>query len=105
MQVNEIFRPELFDDTYSKQLLTQFNTNQPIRHLVIDNFLEKDFANTINKNFPSIDEMRTHYKGVNEKKAEHSDFSRLHPSFEQLHRELSSGRLIAWLQKITGIDS
>jgi hypothetical protein len=51
-----------------------------------------------------MEEMNTHYKGINEKKSEHSDFSQLHSSFEQLHQELSSPAFIAWMQAVTGID-
>ncbi|HEY6504950.1 MAG TPA: 2OG-Fe(II) oxygenase [Chitinophagaceae bacterium] len=100
-----MFRPEIFNETYSKELYAAFCTNQPIRHLVIDNFLEKEIADSIFASFPPIDEMKTHYKGLNEKKAEHSDFSQLHHSFDQLHQALASTAFISWLQNTTGISS
>src|SRR6185295_7898930 len=100
MQANDLLRPELFDDAYSKELYTAFCTNQPIRHLVIDNFLKQDIATAIYTHFPSMEEMNTHYKGINEKKAEHSNFSNLHPSFEQLHEELPSAKITTWLQAV-----
>lgn len=100
-----MFNPGIFDEAYSKKLWTDFCSNKPIRHLVIDDFLEKKIAESIFDNFPTMEEMKTHYKGLNEKKAEHSDFSRLHPSFEQLHKTLSSPAFIGWLQQVTGIRS
>jgi Rps23 Pro-64 3,4-dihydroxylase Tpa1-like proline 4-hydroxylase len=105
MQVNELFRPELFDEKYSKKLYSDFCSNKPVRHLVIDGFLKKEIAGSIHDNFPSMEEMNTHYKGINEKKAEHSNFSSLHHSFEQLHQELSSPTFMMWIQAVTGIDS
>ncbi|MDP4263023.1 MAG: 2OG-Fe(II) oxygenase [Bacteroidota bacterium] len=104
MQANNLFGPEVFDQTRSKELHIAFISNKPIHHLIIDNFLHKDIAGSIYAHFPPVEEMKTHYKGLNEKKAEHSDFSKLHDSFEQLHKELSSPAFITWLQAITGID-
>jgi hypothetical protein len=105
MTANEVFRPGLFDNNYSIQLHSQFCTNQPVRHLVIDNFLQPAFANSIFENFPPMKEMNTHYKGINEKKAEHSKLENLDSSFQQLHNALGSPEFIQWLEKITGIDT
>jgi Rps23 Pro-64 3,4-dihydroxylase Tpa1-like proline 4-hydroxylase len=105
MTTNEIFKPELFDIAYTQKLYSLFCSNKPIRHLVIDNFLQPAIADTIYRNFPPLQEMKTHYKGLNEKKAEHSDFAKLHPSFEQLHQALSSETFTKWLQQVTGIPS
>jgi Rps23 Pro-64 3,4-dihydroxylase Tpa1-like proline 4-hydroxylase len=104
MQASDLVRPEIFDEAYTKELFTAFCSNKPIRHLVIDNFLKKDIASSIYAHFPTMEEMNTHYKGINEKKAEHSNFSSLHQSFERLHQDLSSPRLITWLQAVTGIN-
>jgi Rps23 Pro-64 3,4-dihydroxylase Tpa1-like proline 4-hydroxylase len=105
MQANNLFGPEVFDITRAKELHAAFNSNKPIRHLVIDNFLDKEIAGLVYQHFPPIAEMKTHYKGINEKKAEHSDFNKLNPSFEQLHQALSSAAFVKWLQVVTGIDS
>ncbi len=105
MQAKDLVSPAIFDRAYSGELYNSFCTNKPIRHLVIDNFLQKDIADSIYAHFPSMEEMNTHYKGINEKKAEHSNFSSLHESFEQLHQELSSPKITNWLKTVTGIDS
>ncbi|MBC7950116.1 MAG: 2OG-Fe(II) oxygenase [Chitinophagaceae bacterium] len=103
MQVNEMFRPGIFEDETVRQLQDAFRTIPPIRHLVIDNFLESSIAHSIYTHFPKMDAMNTHYKGINEKKAEHSDFTKLDQSFDRLHKELSSPSFINWLQTVTGI--
>ncbi len=85
----------------SATLNNSFNNNTPIRHLVIDNFLPTPFAVELAENFPNMETMKTHYKGLNEKKAEHSDLHILHPSFQVLHNFLSSKIIIELIEKIT----
>ena len=55
--------------------------------------------------FPSIQEMKKHYNGINEKKSEESDFNKLHTSFQQLRSTLSSPSFVSWLEKLTGIQN
>lgn len=101
--MSKVFRPELFDEAYSKALHKTFRSNKPICHLVIDNFLQADLAQAIFDHFPPMKEMNTHYKGINEKKAEHSNFLELNGSFQQLHEALLSQEFISWLEQVTGI--
>lgn len=82
-----------------------FNNNEPIRHVIIDNFLAASFATALYENFPLLANMKTHYRGINEKKSESSDFSKLHPHFEELHKALCSGDFIKWLSNWSGIES
>jgi Rps23 Pro-64 3,4-dihydroxylase Tpa1-like proline 4-hydroxylase len=105
MAANEVFRQGLFDNDHTGHLLSQFSSNKPVRHLVIDNFLHPTLANAIFENFPPMKDMNTHYKGINEKKAEHSDLEKLDPSFQQMHEALCSPEFIRWLEKLTGITS
>jgi Rps23 Pro-64 3,4-dihydroxylase Tpa1-like proline 4-hydroxylase len=104
MNAQRIFRPDLFDTAHTAKLLSLFNSNQPIRHLVIDQFLEPAFARSLFEHFPPVEEMRTHYKGLNEKKAEHSDFSKLDAGFSVLHEQLVSAEWTGQLEKLTGIE-
>jgi Rps23 Pro-64 3,4-dihydroxylase Tpa1-like proline 4-hydroxylase len=105
MKVNEVFNPVLFDERYSTELKALFCSNKPIRHLVIDQFLQPGLADAVYDHFPAIKQMNTHYKGINEKKAEHSDFANLNVAFQQLHKALSSTEFIAWIEKFTGIPA
>jgi Rps23 Pro-64 3,4-dihydroxylase Tpa1-like proline 4-hydroxylase len=80
-----------------------FNTAQPFRHIVIDNFLEETAASVLYDQFPDVQQMKTHYKGLNEKKTELSGFTNLDPVFTSLHEELTSRSVITYLEKLTGI--
>lgn len=100
---NPVFRSDLLDPARCSGWQKQFGQAQPIRHLVVDHFLNPDFARSLFVHFPSIETMKTHYRGLNEEKAEHSDFSHLHPAFVELHQQLTSPVMLEWLQKVTGI--
>lgn len=104
-QVRQTIRMELLDNLYTRHAFEIFNNNTPIRHIVIDNFLQPEIAKEIIHHFPGMDTMNTHYKGINEKKAEHSDFSDLHPAFETVRRTLATKEFTEWLSSITEIPS
>src|SRR6266498_2923371 len=104
MVPGKLINPDILAQQHRKDLYMEFCSNKPIRHIVIDNFLDKDFATIISSHFPAVEEMKTHYRGINEKKSEHSDFSKLHTSFSQLHSVLSSDDFIGWLQQVTSIE-
>jgi Rps23 Pro-64 3,4-dihydroxylase Tpa1-like proline 4-hydroxylase len=104
MEKNKLLNPDLFLTQTKHDLTRQFYSNKPIRHVVIDNFLDKDFAYTISVHFPAVKEMKTHYHGINEKKSEHSDFSNLDIAFSRLHEELSSRYFTEWLTDVTSIQ-
>ena len=103
MEKNKLLNPELFLIQTKHELSNQFNSNKPIRHLVVDDFLDENFAHRIAAHFPPVKEMKTHYHGINEKKSEHSDFSKLDIAFSRLHEELSSRHFIEWLTDVTSI--
>jgi Rps23 Pro-64 3,4-dihydroxylase Tpa1-like proline 4-hydroxylase len=105
MEKNKLLNPDLFLTQTIHDLEQQFNSNKPIRHLVTDNFLDRNFAHRICDHFPAVKEMKTHYHGINEKKSEHSDFSKLDDAFSSLHEELSSVRFIEWLTEVTSIKN
>jgi len=103
MEITKFLNPDLFHIQTKRVLSYQFNSNRPIRHLVVDDFLDENFARRIADHFPAVKEMKTHYHGINEKKSEHSDFSKLDFSFSRLHEELSSPLFIEWLTDVTSI--
>lgn len=81
-----------------------FETAKPYKHLVIENFLNADFANSLYENFPGFDLMSRNYKGLNEKKSEGSGFEKFHPDFSLLRTEIISKEFCALLSQITGIE-
>jgi Rps23 Pro-64 3,4-dihydroxylase Tpa1-like proline 4-hydroxylase len=105
MDISEIINPDILRHQRIKGFREQFCESKPIRYLIIDDFLDNAFANVIAGHFPSIEEMKIHYHGINEQKSEHSDFSRLDISFSQLRDILSSESFIQLLNKITHIEN
>lgn len=101
---NPIFNSAVFEPHSIDGLHSQFKTAFPFKHLVIDNFLVPDFAMSLLQGFPSLDTMKTHYSGMNEKKAEDNDLSRLDKCFTNLHDALSSVEFIDWITALTGIS-
>jgi hypothetical protein len=86
-----------------KNWQTDFNESRPFRHLIIDGFLESAFAQSLADRFPSLQQMKTHYAGLNERKAEDNDFVKQDKDFTLLHKTLSAPEFIAWLSKVTNI--
>ena len=103
MNADAIINKELFTQDTSQRLKIAFNTAVPFRHLVIDDFLDPAFAQSLDGRFPSLSRMKTHYAGLNEKKAEDNDFVKQDPAFTLLHNALSSPDFEGWLADITGI--
>lgn len=103
MKVDTIITGELLTADARQKLKTAFNSATPFRHLVIDNFLDDKFAGTLNSRFPSLSEMKTHYSGLNEKKAEDNNFVKQDSNFTTLHTALSAPEFIEWLTEITGV--
>lgn len=92
----------LTDPGRMQELASTFNNAPSFRHICIDDFLDPVLADLLHDRFPSISQMKKHYKGINERKSEESDFSKLDISFQELRKYLSSTQFIAWLEQITG---
>ena len=97
--------PIYTSDEAIHQLAQDFNNAKPYRHLIIDNFLKEDIANTLHDNFPSIDGLKKHYKGLNENKSEGANFDDFHESFRELRGEMMSQELWDWASKVLSIDN
>lgn len=99
-----MFNKLLFDEKQLHRWKEEFNNAKPFRFLVIDNFLEAKLALHLSKSFPSLDEMRVTYKGLNEQKSEHSEFNNL-PQFAELKNILSSTQMAAAIETISQIEN
>ena len=104
MTDTDIFNKEIFDSQCIQGFKEKFNTASPFRHVIIDNFLDYFFANKIFQLFPTINLMKTHYSGLNERKAEDTNFEKLDESFRLLHRSLSSVDFVNFVESVTGIE-
>ncbi|MES2733057.1 MAG: 2OG-Fe(II) oxygenase [Bacteroidota bacterium] len=92
-----------FDPAETKRLALEFQNGEPYKHIILDNFLNEATATLLFDNFPTIEKLHKHYKGLNENKSEGSNFSDFHPIFQQVRQELMSPAFAAWVAQITGI--
>jgi Rps23 Pro-64 3,4-dihydroxylase Tpa1-like proline 4-hydroxylase len=102
-----VYEMHIIKNLYENKLqgfIAAFNSAQPFRHIIIDNFLNTSDAIDLYENFPDVHDMRTHYKGLNEKKSELSGFNLLNSSFNQLHQNLITEATITGLEKLTGLS-
>jgi len=104
MAKTDLFNPDLYTEENKKKFHDHFNNSEPIRHVVIDNFLDLVFAQKIYELFPPLSAMKTHYHGLNEHKSEDSDFEKLPAEFSTLHNALSASNFKEWLEEWTGIS-
>lgn len=93
------FRPEQIT-----ALKTSFDSALPYRHLVIDNFLIPAMADDMYQRFPAYELFNKKYKGLNEFKAEGSNFQDFDPVFAQLRDEIASKEFCQWLSNVSGIS-
>lgn len=98
-----MLNPQLFDDAFIKDSHQRFNDAKPYRHLVMDNLLQPQMATALARQFPTLEQMKTRYNGLNEKKAEHSEFTLLPKEFGQLKEVLFGKEFMELIEKITGI--
>ena len=95
---------KLCNESVIANLQSNFAAGQPYRHVLIDDFLDPFFARKLSENFPSLEQMKTKYNGINEKKAEHSDFTKLSHEFSTLKQILFDKEVLKLVEKITGIQ-
>lgn len=88
-------------------LKQRFDEAIPFRHIVIDDFLDPDFARTVANAYPTFDEAIEQgfaFNFVNErKKVQICDSARFPAPVAELHRALVSPDFLADLEYITGI--
>lgn len=87
------------------RMAAEFQGAKPYNHIVIDNFLQQDVAESLYGNFPKMTELRKHYNGLNENKSEGSSFDTYHPNFAKVIADITSPEFIKMLEQITGIDN
>lgn len=99
-----IINPKYFSEESRTELNKRFREAKPYPHLVLDNFIDEELAHSLEKNFPSLSEMRKAFDGYNENKSEDSSFDKLHPDFAVYKNILHSNDFLSWLETITGIE-
>ncbi|NJM74446.1 MAG: hypothetical protein HC852_00275, partial [Acaryochloridaceae cyanobacterium RU_4_10] len=92
-----------FLETQIEKYRKRFAEAKPHRHLIIDNFLDEDFAKTAFQVFPKMGEMDK-LKDFRQYKAQDPDLSKFHPIFQEIvFKHLHSRRLLDIVAQITDI--
>lgn len=99
-----IIRNNLFSEEQIAQLRQEFDQAKPYKHLVVDGFLDNSFAEELHANFPTVEDLKVHWKGMNENKFEGSEFENFHPRFRELKTALFNQEFYQWVSAVTGIE-
>ncbi len=70
----KIINQSLFSEENISKMAQEFSDAKPYKHLVIDNFLNPEIAEQIFNEFPKEEVFNKRYKGVNEFKAEVTNY-------------------------------
>jgi Rps23 Pro-64 3,4-dihydroxylase Tpa1-like proline 4-hydroxylase len=101
----QFINPDLLNTDTVPRLRNEFENAQPYKHIVIDNFLINSEAEKLHSKFPDYELFNKKYDGLNEKKAEGSNFESFDPIFSDLRKEVSSPEFCQWISQITGVEN
>jgi Rps23 Pro-64 3,4-dihydroxylase Tpa1-like proline 4-hydroxylase len=82
-----------------------FATAKPFPHLVIDDFLEPEAAERVHEEFLRTTSGWHHYHHYNEKKEAVTSLEAMEPHTRELVDALHSRRFVAFVERLTGIES
>ncbi|MEX0915074.1 MAG: 2OG-Fe(II) oxygenase [Wenzhouxiangellaceae bacterium] len=83
----------------------RYDSGQPFRHLVLDDFFEPGFARSLFEEFPAFDvEKAMNENGEIGAKCVHDNLPSLGKSYRELDEYIQSPEFLGWLQRVTGID-
>lgn len=103
LSIMQFLNPSLLAIDSISKLRNDFASSVPYKHLVIDNFLRVDVAESLYANFPAYDIFNKKYDGLNERKAEGSNFEDFDALFTELRKEVSSPEFNDFISQITGV--
>lgn len=90
---------------YSDSHAIKFAESQPFQHVIIDNFLAAEVAQTAFQVFPELDEMQKQ-EDFRQKKAQDPNLNKFHPIFSTIiFQHLHSKYFLAQISEITGIPN
>lgn len=98
------FNPAIFEKEFVEAQQKAFKEAHPYPHLVIDNFLSAEAADRAYQQFPTVQELKTHWKSLNENKLEGSDFDSFNPVFGEIDQALKTPEFYKWITDVTGIE-
>lgn len=86
------------------KITEQFANAQPCKHIVLENFFEAEFAETLHEHFPAFETLKVVRKSLNENKREDYHFERWHPAFGKLQQSMITKEVSDFVSSLTGID-
>lgn len=92
-----------FDENVQKELNKQFESGSPCKFVVLENFLEENYASALYENFPPLEDLNVKRKSMNENKKEEYHLERFHPVFTQLQNAINEQQVYDMMSKITAI--
>lgn len=101
----QFINPQLLEPKSVNQLRNDFENALPYKHLVIDNFLKSELAERLNEKFPAYEIFNKKYDGLNERKAEGSNFEDFDSLFTELRQEIVSSEFCTFISQITGVEN
>ncbi len=100
--------PNLIRDEYFEAPATRFkryDKAKPFRHLVLDDFFEPDYAESLLEEFPAFDvEKAMNENGEIGAKCVHDNLPKLGKPYRALDEYIQSREFLGWLERLTGID-
>lgn len=102
--LDSVLNTTIINPESAEKWRAEFAAGQPYKHIVIDNFLDAEIAESLYQHFPKMTELRKHYKGINENKSEGSSFEQYHVDFVKVLEALKSPEFVQWLEQVVQID-
>lgn len=101
--MESVINEKVYNLNWLKETNSKFKGAEGFPHIVIEDFLKPDVADTLFESFPTRKDMRKSYKNLNENKTEGSGFDEYHPLFTQLKNELGTDKFKVSFSQLTGI--
>ena len=85
------------------ELASAFRSAEPFPHVVLENFLPEDLAQSVVEEFPTPEEMGIQFKSGREFKSANEDWTKMRANTRTVLGELNSGPIVEFLERLTGI--
>jgi hypothetical protein len=90
-------------ETELPRLRAAYEGARPFRHVVIDDFLERAFAERLQTDYPSLDAMQRSVALLLRARSYDGDVARFGPPFSDYFATIAGAPFTSWLRRLTGI--
>jgi Rps23 Pro-64 3,4-dihydroxylase Tpa1-like proline 4-hydroxylase len=88
----------------AEELHSRFITSEPFHHVIIEEFLDREFCHQLMREFPAFDTARAvNERGETGRKAVISELARLGPAYARFDQMIRSREFLELMGRITGI--